>query len=158
MKAKQLSRFVHSLWQRVLFSLILSAVSKHHHIQDFWNEAVGTFEADLVVARLSGDEFYVVTAVRMDDKVELSLLRDMVYKDHDLPFGCTPSRLTMAPQAVAESLTGFQSGCMPPICHSTPMKLYIDRSIADAAHSNMTTASIGGGILGKRMLLPLPIP
>jgi hypothetical protein len=96
------------------------------------------------------ETFYVVTAQRMTDRVDLSLLRDLVYKHQDLPFGCTPSRLSLAPTEKAEYLTGFQSGCMPPIGHSVPMTLYVEESIADFA-----IASIGAGSMGHSLLLPM---
>jgi hypothetical protein len=107
------------------------------------------------------ENFHVVTALKMEDKVDLSLLRDLVYwQTTDLPFGCTPSRLSMAPRHVAESLTGFQSGCMPPICHTMPMQFYLEASIAsshlaDDDSNSKVMASIGSGILGQSLLLPL---
>ncbi|CAJ1945075.1 unnamed protein product [Cylindrotheca closterium] len=96
------------------------------------------------------DRFYVVSAKKMEDKVDLSLLRDIIYKHQDLPFGCTPSKVSMAPTEVAESLTGFQSGCMPPIGHNVPMKLYLEESIVD-----YPTASIGSGTIDHSLLLPM---
>lgn len=107
------------------------------------------------------ERFHVVTASKMEDKVDLSLLRDLVsWQTTDLPSGCTPSRLSLAPRHVAESLTGFQSGCMPPICHTMPMQFYLEASIASShpADDDLTSkvmASIGSGILGQSLLLPL---
>lgn len=96
------------------------------------------------------EKFYVVTAKKMSDKVDLSLLRDLVYKQQDLPFGCTPSRLSMAPTKIAEDMTGFESGCMPPIGHNVPMKLFLDESILE-----YPVASIGSGTMGHSLLLPM---
>lgn len=96
------------------------------------------------------DKFYVVSAKKMEDKVDVSLLRDMIYKNQGLPFGCTPSKVSIAPTEVAESLTGFQSGCMPPIGHNVPLKLYLDESI-----TRYRVASIGSGTMDHSLLLPM---
>ncbi|KAL3937358.1 MAG: hypothetical protein SGBAC_007525 [Bacillariaceae sp.] len=96
------------------------------------------------------EKFYVVSAKKMEDKVDVSLLRDIIYKNQDLPFGCTPSKVSMAPTEVAESLTGFLSGCIPPVGHNVPMKLYLEESIVD-----FPTASIGSGTMDHSLLVPM---
>lgn len=96
------------------------------------------------------EKFHIVSAKKISDKVDLSLLRDLVYKHQDLPFGCTPSTLSMAPTEIAENLTGFESGCMPPIGHNVPMKLYLEESI-----SEYSIASIGSGTVDHSLLLPM---
>jgi len=103
--------------------------------------------------------FYIVTAQKTTDRVDVSRLQDLVCKQHhELQSGRTlhPSQLqqsrvsiSMAPTVTAEYLTGFQSGCMPPIGHTTPMKLYVEESIVD-----YDTASVGSGSLGHSLLLP----
>lgn len=120
---------------------------------------------------------YVVSALRLDDKVEVGLLRDLVSLHHGLPVGYVPHRLAMAPREVAEGLTGFRSGTMPPIAHSPrgsqqqDLALYVDSSVVNgslscSAGSNSggdcsvgidraIMASIGSGMLGKSLVLPL---
>lgn len=98
-----------------------------------------------------GKKFYFISVQKMSDKVELSLLRDLVFKHQDLPFGCTPSKLSMAPKDVAEKYTGFQSGCMPPIGHDVKMKVYFEKSLTEGYQ----TASIGSGTLGHSLFLPM---
>ena len=103
--------------------------------------------------------FYIVTAQKISDRVDVSRLQDLVCKQHhELPSGRTlhPPQLqqsrisiSMAPTKTAEYLTGFQSGCMPPIGHTTPMKLYAEESIID-----FDIASVGSGSLGHSVLLP----
>lgn len=97
------------------------------------------------------DPFYVVAALPINEKVELGILRDMVYKNSNLPFGYTPAKISMAPREIAESLTGFRSGSIPPIGHEVPMKVYIDSSIDDSLNHMI---SMGSGILGYSLLMP----
>eukprot|EP00980_Cylindrotheca_fusiformis_P026785 scaffold17468_cov106-Cylindrotheca_fusiformis.AAC.1 len=96
------------------------------------------------------EKFHIVSATKTSDKVDLSLLRDLVNKHQGLPFGCVPSIFSMAPKEIAETLTGFESGCMPPIGHNVPMKLYLDKSISD-----YPMASIGSGTIDHSILLPM---
>eukprot|EP00957_Ditylum_brightwellii_P059753 4536237-Ditylum_brightwellii.AAC.1 len=100
------------------------------------------------------DEFYIVTAQSMSDKADLSLLHDLVFQQHnDLTFGnTTPAKrcLSLAPTDLAQELTGFQSGCIPPIGHTVPLKLYLEESI-----SKCEIASIGSGTLGYSLLIPM---
>ena len=102
--------------------------------------------------------FYIVTALKMSDRVDVSRLQDLVCNNHHELSGRTlhPSQLqksgvsiSMAPTKTAENLTGYQSGCMPPIGHATPMKLYVEESI-----EYYDTASVGSGSLGHSLLLP----
>ncbi len=113
------------------------------------------------------DIFYVVTALQMKDKIEMRKLKDLVLEKATHPKGTltTIRSMQLAPLKVAESLTGFQSGCMPPICHTNRgMDLYVDKSIMDVVKSQRkseptkatnTFASIGSGIPGKSLVLPL---
>jgi prolyl-tRNA editing enzyme YbaK/EbsC (Cys-tRNA(Pro) deacylase) len=93
---------------------------------------------------------YIVTALRMADKVDGSRMRDILFQD--MPFDASP-RLALAPRDVAERLTGFQSGTMPPICHTEDMKLYVEETIAAMDKNEMV--SIGSGVPGCSVFLKL---
>ncbi len=115
-----------------------------------------TIEIKTLVWEVICDEMessYIVTATHMNDKVHLSSLRDLIFKHLHLPHAATSPRLKMAPQHIAESLTGFQSGCIPPIGHKTPMKIFIESTLL--ASTEVSVVSIGAGLLGKSLLLPL---
>ena len=110
------------------------------------------------------DNFYVVTALQMKDKIEMRKLKDLVLEKatHRKGAVTTIRSMQLAPLKVAEGLTGFQSGCMPPICHTNrEMDLFVDQSILDVVQSQSSTkgtnifASIGSGIPGKSLVLPL---
>ena len=117
------------------------------------------------------DNFYVVTALQMKDKIDMRMLKDLVLEKKTRQNGTltTIRSMQLAPLKIAESLTGFQSGCMPPICHTNrDMNLFVDKSIWDVfrSHSSSnaaeeggngvnTFASIGSGIPGKSLVLPL---
>ena len=93
---------------------------------------------------------YIVTALTMADKVDGSRIRDILFQD--MPFGASP-RLDLAPRDVAERLTGFQSGTMPPICHTQDMKLYVEESIVAMGENEMV--SIGSGVPDCSVFLKL---
>jgi len=130
--------------------------------------------------------FYVVAALQMKDKVDLRKLKSLVLErlqqqtntnSNSIDNDCNSNRvwsiqsMQLAPRTVAESLTGYKSGCMPPICHDSNinssnnnMELYLDRSIADtyyyqnevaAAAKPLLLASIGSGILGQSLVMDL---
>ena len=110
------------------------------------------------------ETFYVVSALQMKDKIEMRKLKDLVLEKTNRQRGTltTIKSMQLAPLKIAENLTGFQSGCMPPICHKDrDMDLYVDKSISDIykTHSSTNTAntfaSIGSGIPGKSLVMPL---
>lgn len=114
--------------------------------------------------------FYVATAVKSEDMVDQNRLKSLILKENS---NCNDQasfvgyRLSLAPQATAEELTGFRSGCMPPICHSTNLQLYVDSSIfphnehlsvdidQDNDHGKRIMVSLGSGIRGKNLVVPL---
>ncbi|CAB9522202.1 Ankyrin repeat [Seminavis robusta] len=103
--------------------------------------------------------YYVVAALPIQETVDVPRLGNLVAKhlrySHQVEF------LSMAPREVAESLTGFTSGCMPPIGHTTTkhLPLFVDSSMIQARDeqpsNQVVMASIGSGIPGKSLLLPL---
>lgn len=103
-------------------------------------------------------KLHIVTAQKMSDRVDISLLQDIIYNDQQLmsSFGHKhtlgqPSHISisLAPTEKAESMTGFKSGCMPPIGHTIPMKLYVEKSIVEYG-----IASVGSGTLGYSLSVP----
>ena len=121
---------------------------------------------------------YVVTALPMDARVDTSALmelcRDLLSpsfnKEDDAVANSSYVRqMSLAPREIAESLTGFVSGCMPPLGHDTSLELLIDTSIPkiDPKTTNISSTetdqkflsdewtSIGSGISGFSLLLPL---
>jgi len=104
----------------------------------------------------SNTVLYIVTAQKMTDRVDISLLQECIYNDqqlsskHLLPEHPSHISISMAPTEKAEQLTGFKSGCMPPIGHTIPMKLYVEQSIVE-----YDIASIGSGTLGHSLELPM---
>ena len=103
----------------------------------------------------SNTVLYIVTAQKMTDRVDISLLQECIYNDQQLSSKVLPKHpshisISMAPTETAEHLTGFKSGCMPPIGHTIPMKLYVEESIVE-----YDIASIGSGTLGHSLELPM---
>ena len=97
------------------------------------------------------ESFYIVTAQKMSDRVDISLLQDLIYNDEQQQqLSSKLSNISMAPTIKAESMTGFQSGCMPPIGHTIPMKLYVEESI-----TQFDMASVGSGTLKHSLLVPM---
>ena len=108
--------------------------------------------------------FYIATASKLNDKIQVSALRSLVDEIEDnnglqRRSNRSSFRLNLAPRHMAESLSGFQSGCMPPIGHTIPMQLFMDESIISPEggmkETKMRTASIGSGIMGRSLMLPL---
>lgn len=97
--------------------------------------------------------FYVVTGVTMDDTVDTKKLRKVLFA------GETNQRrpkLAMADTSIAEQLVGFRSGTMAPICHTKPMKLYLEESIVNDAKSNPAhRINVGSGMFGKCLSIDL---
>lgn len=92
---------------------------------------------------------YVVTAVSMDDRVDTKKLRKAIYG------GSPPKRrpkLAMAPTPIAEELAGYQSGTMAPICHTIPMKLFMEETVVADAHRELW---MGSGMMGRCLALNL---
>ena len=86
-------------------------------------------ESNSLQDRDEDDHFYFVTALRVEDKVDMKKLRVMIKEEFRQ--GGTLI-LQMADRDQAEKLTGFASGSMPPGWHSVPLKLYIDDYIIDS--------------------------
>ena len=113
-------------------------------------------EETLVDDGSSNTVLYIVTAQKMSDRVDISLLQECIYNDnqldskHLLPEHPSHISISMAPTEKAEQMTGFKSGCMPPIGHTIPMKLYVEESIIE-----YDIASIGSGSLGHSLELPM---
>jgi ankyrin repeat protein len=144
-------------------------------VEGCYEDGIVSASATASATAKSTQNFYVVTALQMKDKIEMRKLKDLVLeKTKNTRRGALKSirSMQLAPLEVAESLTGYQSGCMPPICHTNDgdMDLYVDQSIFDIykIHSSSsedlerrqndtkTFASIGSGIPGNSLVLPLP--
>ena len=100
------------------------------------------------------DSFYFVTALRMEDKVDMKKLRMIVKEDYlrkKRNAGGTLI-LQLAELDEAEKITGFSSGSMPPGWHSVPLKLYIDDFIVESFNRTKevgmkeSASSVGGEI------------
>ena len=103
------------------------------------NNNNNNFNEDIINRPKDGTQFnkpfYFVTALRIQDKVDMKSLRALVKREW-------PKQrksggvliLQMAEQSIAEELTGFQSGSMPPGWHSVPMSLFIDDYIIHDAN------------------------
>ena len=108
---------------------------------------------------------YIVTAIPLQDQVDIPLLADLIQKHlprlkqkqrQEFPAAGTIKTLQLAPQEIAEARTGFLSGCMPPMGHSILSPLFLDTSlIKDNNNSAQVIASIGSGIPGTSLLLPM---
>lgn len=108
-------------------------------------------------------KYHIVTASKIEDRIQVPALSGLVNRENSWLHKNMPCRLGMAPQEVAESLAGFRSGSIPPIGHTTAMQLFVDTSITDELNEEdkeslstaRKTASIGSGILGKSLMIPL---
>jgi len=90
------------------------------------------------------DPFYIVTGVSMDDRVDTKKLRKAVFSGQSYK---RRPKLNMAPTPIAERLAGYQSGTMAPICHTVPMKLYLEETIANVDDEHKI--NVGSGMVGK---------
>jgi prolyl-tRNA editing enzyme YbaK/EbsC (Cys-tRNA(Pro) deacylase) len=92
--------------------------------------------------------FYVVTAVSMDDRVDMKKLRKAINSTRT--FVRRP-KISMAPKEIAEALTGYTSGTMAPICHSIHSMLFAEESIfghEDEQNYSVDRVCVGSGIFG----------
>lgn len=90
--------------------------------------------------------FYIVTGVRMEDKVDTKKLRKAIFAGKT--FSRRP-KLSLALTEIAEELAGFQSGTMAPICHSVDMKLFLEESIITNVDMTTHKLNVGSGMFGK---------
>ena len=101
-------------------------------------------------------DHYFVTALQMEDRVDLQRLyslvkaKTLISRGSDL--GSTRLAVRLAERAVAEELTGFVSGTMPCIAHTTEMPLYIDSLLAS---EDRAIVSIGSGANGHSLYIPI---
>jgi Ribonuclease D len=106
--------------------MYVPSFSKNHTRMQEPNTVMGLKNKDK-----TKDTFYFVTALRLEDKVDVNKLRDIVGKEEWPP--CVDKSgtliLELAEQSCAEQMTGFQSGSMPPGWHTVPLKLFLDDSI-----------------------------
>eukprot|EP00535_Pseudo-nitzschia_heimii_P007369 CAMPEP_0197180700 /NCGR_PEP_ID=MMETSP1423-20130617/5219_1 /TAXON_ID=476441 /ORGANISM="Pseudo-nitzschia heimii, Strain UNC1101" /LENGTH=1221 /DNA_ID=CAMNT_0042630813 /DNA_START=314 /DNA_END=3979 /DNA_ORIENTATION=+ len=127
-------------------------------------EVQAMLKKNIAAETKSTEKFYVVTALQINDKIDTANLKHLIRTSRTTNGDRTLKSIRsmqLAPLEIAENLTGFRSGCMPPICHTNhDMDLYVDESIVEIynnRHSVNKTpiASIGSGIAGKSLLLPL---
>jgi hypothetical protein len=90
--------------------------------------------------------FYFCTALRMKDRVNQSMLRQILreyrLKDTDV----TLQDLELAETSAAESLTGFPSGTIPPMGHQVPLTLLVDPALLMGKFVRAGSGQIGTDI------------
>lgn len=117
----------------------------------------------IVTSVLDGDgslqeqaPFYIVTAVKMEDRVDTKKLRRAIFSPgigQPQTFARRP-KLSMAPTDIAETLVGYKSGTMAPICHSVNMKLFMEESIFEKGMEvDKHKINVGSGMFGKCLSL-----
>ena len=94
------------------------------------------------------DAIYFVTALRVEDKVDMGKLR-MIIKGEMRKKGGQTLILQLAEQQQAESIAGFASGSMPPAWHSVPLKLYIDDYILESYNITQDAQSDDASVEGQ---------
>ena len=98
------------------------------------------------------EPIHLVTLTRMDQKIHKNRFQVLVRKC--LLIESTVSiRLDFASREVAETLTGFPSGAMPPICHTVTLPLFIEEDIVQL---NAIFFSVGCGSPGHSLVMTLP--
>ena len=90
------------------------------------------------------EPYYIVTAVSMDDRVDTRKLRKAVFSGQ---IHKKRPKLAMAPTPIAQELAGYQSGTMAPICHTVPMKMFMEETIANTEPNHELW--MGSGMFGK---------
>jgi len=94
--------------------------------------------------RLGDDDTqYIATAVSMTNRIDTKKLRRALREIVEVPPNTRP-RLILAPTEIAQELTGYVSGTMSPICHSTPLHLIVEESLLES-----TEWSAGSGVSGQ---------
>lgn len=116
-------------------------------------------EGESQIIQDQNETFYFVTALRVQDKVELKLLRNIIKKKFPKQKGTLIVQL--AERNVAEDITGFASGSMPPGWHKTPLKLFVDDYIIEDASmtkpaSEESTNNFEGDEVSLRMMEDFP--
>ena len=110
------------------------------------------------------NDTYLVTAVRSQDRVDHSLfLRNIENEAFFTANNFSPETvdICLAETEVAEQLTGYISGCIPPVAHNENMSLFIDESILHGNVSqnknkkNVKYVSIGAGSLEHSLIMKL---
>lgn len=110
-------RLIHKLRsQGIGFSLVPTDTSSYNSGTESCKTLI--WEATTV----SEERFYFATALRMKDRIdEERLLLALTRTD--------VAGLRMADKTIAESLTGFQSGTIPPFGHKIPLAVYVDEQL-----------------------------
>lgn len=107
---------------------------------------------------------YLVTAVRSQDRVDHSLFLKNIETEAFFTANNLSSEtvdICLAETEIAEQLTGYISGCIPPIAHTENMTLFIDDRIlhGDAPKNrnkkNIQYVSIGAGSLEHSLIMKL---
>ena len=108
-------------------------------------------------------DHHFCTALRVDDRVDLQRLYDLVKVVHSALESSDDQgdeqrqlHLRLARRDVAEELVGYESGTMPPIAHSTSMPLYVDEAVASMADddTDVPVVSVGAGDLQYDLYIP----
>jgi len=87
---------------------------------------------------------YFTTALKVEDKVNLGALRSIVKSEWNITTGTL--LIQLARRDRAESLTGFQSGTMPPTWHNVSTHLFVDTAIIQELES-LNSISLEGAII-----------
>ena len=95
---------------------------------------------------------YVVTGVKMDQRVDTKKLRRAVSSvlTPPRPLGPRKAKLNLAPTEVAQGLAGYQSGTMAPICHTVNLPLFMEESIfLESGRGPNHRIQCGSGMFGQ---------
>jgi len=125
------------------------------HVKTLVWEAVVENDTNLEEASSPTSSIYCVTALHYKDRVDENKL-----KEHLRRTTRTPARqkeeneeasrngvvinLKLADTTTAEALTGYMSGAIPPMGHSTPMMLILDKTLV-VGNNNPSSAPTNGG-------------
>jgi len=93
---------------------------------------------------------YIAVALRNGDRVDVNHLRSMLESERwdgcgEMTTGAkAPIILMMAERHVAERISGFVSGCIPPMCHSVPVPLFVDEALVRDIYPAVIATGDGG--------------
>ena len=100
---------------------------------------------------------YITTVLRMQDRVDKLRLKNVIYQQTPLQQQQQQQQqqqplriqLHLADQQLAERLTGFQTGTIPPFGHIVPMIVFVDETLANLDESVMVRT--GSGVAGYNL-------
>lgn len=107
-----LERLTHKLQSHgIVFALVIEGVDSGNCKTLIWE---ATTKSD--------SRFFFATALRVRDRIDEARLHQVLNRPD-------VSRLRLADKSMAESLTGFRSGTIPPFGHDVPLPVYLDEQL-----------------------------